>query len=46
MVEYIFMVCLVAALVCSVAQLCISFYDKGFKAGQMQTATIRRKKNK
>jgi len=46
MVEYIFIACLVGALVCSVAQLCVNFYDKGYRAGQLQRSVVRRKKTK
>jgi hypothetical protein len=33
MFEYIIMVCMIMALICSIIQLCFSFYDKGFTAG-------------
>lgn len=33
MFEYTIMVCMVMALICSIIQLCFSFYDKGYVAG-------------
>jgi len=33
MLDYAFIICMSAALVCSVIQLCITFYERGYNTG-------------
>jgi hypothetical protein len=44
--EYAIMVCMIMALICSIIQLCFSFYDKGYNAGYNKAVSVKTIKKK
>ena len=44
MLDYAFIICMSGALVCSVAQLCFTFYDKGYRTGYYVGVNSKKKK--
>jgi len=44
MLDYTFIICMSAALVCSVAQICFTFYDKGHRTGYNAALNTKKKK--
>ena len=44
MLDYAFIICMSAALVCSVIQLCITFYERGYNTGYYVGVNSKKKK--
>jgi len=42
--DYAFIVCITAALFFSIAQLCFTFYDKGYRTGYNAASNTKKKK--